>query len=273
MNNINEFINKKIPDANNYQKFLLKWIIDVGVRNKESFNYNNIKDIAIGIYLLCKDLKLDPTIEDTKFIEYFNNQYGYGSLIHKLVLDINKSKPDLLELLSQISDDSYTNEFMTSSDFRVHLETIYNTEKISEEENKETLIFGDNILNGEMTVRELCDTVRMMTEEYISDYIADLKFDEITFDISENSIMYLKDTDGVKLAVVNIKDKGNRIVIRYTNENGSALFLLFEPKLIKTETIYGLSLDSEYDEERGLLILEKDKDESIYRFLFGRDKL
>jgi hypothetical protein len=272
MNNLQEFIDKNLPNASNYQKFLVKWIIDIGIKNKESFNYNNIKDIAIGVYLLCKDLKLDPSTDDTKFIEYFTRQYGYGSLVHKLVLDIVDSNPDLLDLLSQINDTEYNNEFMSSCDFRVHLETLYNTEKISEEENRETLIFGDNLLNGEMTTRELSDTVRMMTEEYVSEYITELNLGNITFNISENSIMYLKDTDGIKLAIVNIKDKGNRYVIRYTNEQGSALFLLFEPALIKTETIYGLSLDSENDEERGLLILEKDKDDSVYRFLFGRDE-
>lgn len=272
MNDIQEFINKHLPEATNYQKFLLKWVIDIGIKNKESFNYNNIKDIAIGIYLLCKDLKMDPVMDDTKFIEYFNKQYGYGSLVHKLVLDITEQKPDLLELISEINDNTYNNEFMSSCDFKVHLETLYNNEKLSEEENKETLIFGDNILSGEMTTRELSDTVRMMTKEYISDYITDLKLGEITFNLSENSVMYLKDTDGIKLAVVNIKDDGNRIVIRYTNDQGSALFLLFEPEFIKTETIYGLSLDSAYDEERGLLILEKDKDDSVYRFLYGRNE-
>ena len=177
------------------------------------------------------------------------------------------------ELLSQINDNTYNNTFMSSTDFKVHLETLYNNDKISEEENRETLIFGDNILNGEMTTRELSDTIRMMTEEYIKDYITELNLGDITFNISENSIMYLKDTDGIKLAIINLKDNGNRYVIRYTNEQGSALFLLFEPSLIKTETIYGLSLDSEYGEERGLLILEKDKDDSVYRFLFGRDDL
>lgn len=269
MNDITEFINKNLPDANNYQKFLVKWIIDVGINNKDSFNYNNIKDIAIGVYLLCKEMNVDPTVGDDKFIEYFNKEYGYGSLVHKLVLDISESKPDLLDLLSQINDNTYNNEFMSSCDFRVHLETLYNNEKISEEENKETLIFGDNILNNEISLRELSDTVRMMTEEYISEYITELNLGDITFNISENSIMYLKDTEGIRLAIVNIKDKGNRHVIRYTNENGSALFLLFEPSLIKNETIYGLSLDSDSNEERGLLILEKDKDDSVYRFLYG----
>lgn len=268
-----EYINNHLPEGTSYQKFLVTWIFDIGEKNKESFNYNNIKDITIGIYLLYKSLNLDPINGDKlHFIEIFNYQYGYGSLIQKLLIDIVEDKPDYLDLLSQITCKDYTNEFMASCDFAKHMETLYNNEKISEEENKETLIFGDNILDRDMTARELSDTVRMMTAEYVSDYIRDLNLGEITFTISDNSIMYLKDTDGIKIASVYTKD-GNKHVIRYTNENGSALFLLFEPKLIKNETIYGLSLDVEADEERGLLILEKDKDDSIYRLLFGKDEL
>lgn len=269
-----EFIKNQLPDATDYQKFLVTWILDTGVKNREAFNYNNIKDIAIGIYLLCKDLKLDPITENIKFIEYFNKQYGYGSLVQKIIIDISDEKPDLLELISEISCKDYNNTFMSSCDFIKRLETLYNNEKISEEENKETLIFGDNILSGEMTPRELSDTCRMMTEEYISDYIRDLNLGKITFKISDGSVMYLKDTDGIKLATVITRDgEHHKYVIKYTNDQGSALFVLFEPEFIKTETIYGLSLDAARDEERGLLILEKDKDDSVYRFLFGRSDL
>lgn len=264
-----EFINRELPNATTYQKFLVSWIIDIGIKNRDSFNYDNIKDIAIGIYLLCKDLNLDPSDSDNIFIKYFSSHYGYGSLVHKLITDINSRKPDLLELLSEITWSDYNNNFMSSHDFTNHLETLYNNTKISEEENEETLIFGDNILNNEMSIRELIDSVRTMTEEYVCEYLSHLNLGDITFTISESSIMYLKDTDGIKIAVVTTND-GNRHVIRYTNENGSALFLLFEPKFIKNETIYGLSLDMETDDNRGLLILEKDKDGSIYKFLYGR---
>ena len=268
-----EFIEKNIPNATNFQKFLVTWIFDIGELNFNSFNYNNTKDIAIGIYLLCKDLKTDPCVDTYNLIRYFNTEYGYGSLVQNLISKLVDERPDLLELISSISDNSskyYSNIYMASTDFIKHLETLYNTEKISEEQNKETLIFGDDILNGEMTPRELSDTVRMMNEEYVTQYLSELNIGEITFTISENSIMYLKDTDGIKIASVYTKD-GNKQVIRYTNEDGTALFLLFEPKFIKTETIYGLSLDSQND-ERGLLILEKDKDDSVYRFLYGRSE-
>ena len=266
-----EFIDKNIPNATNFQKFLVTWIIDLGEKNQYAFNYDTTKDIAIGIYLLCKDLKTDPCVDCHNFIRYFNTEYGYGSLIHNLITKLVDEKHDLLDLISLISCKDYNNKFMTSADFIKELETLYSNEKISEEENKETLIFGDNILNGEMTPRELSDTVRMMTEEYVSQYLTEMNIGEITFTISENSIMYLKDTDGIKLANVYTKD-GNKYVIRYTNENGTALFLIFEPKFIKTEIIYGLSLDNRADDERGLLILEKDKDDSVYRFLYGRSE-
>lgn len=274
MTEVQEFINKgSTEDITNYQKFLMDWIINLGHKNKEAFHYDNISDIAIGVYLLCKDLKLDPTNNDHAFIKYFNDNYGYGSLIHKLILDITEKNPDLLELLSEIHDKNYDSVFMTSNDFTKHIETLYNNEKLSEEENNETLIFGDNILNGEMSTRELSDSIRMMTKEYISDYIHDLNLGDITFTLSDNSVMYLRDTAGISLASVTAKNDIQKYVIRYTNENGSALFVLFEPALIKTETIYGLSLDCTKDEERGLLILEKDKDDSVYRFLFGRSDL
>ena len=240
-------------------------------QNNSKIRILNIKDIAIGIYLLCKDLKTDPINNDNVFINYFNSQYGYGALVHKLVVDITERKPDLLDILSEISCKNYDNKFMTACDFAKHLETLYSNERLSEEQNRETLIFGDDILQGKMSTRELSDAVRMMTEEYVSEYIGQLNLGDITFTISDSSIMYLKDTYGVEIAVVTIQD-GQRHVIRYTNENGSALFLLFEPKYIKNETIYGLSLDMEADEERGLLILEKDKDESVYRFLYGRSE-
>ena len=178
-----------------------------------------------------------------------------------------------MELLSEINDNKHENVFMNTIEFRKHIETLYNNEKLSEEENQETLIFGDNILNGEMSLRELSDTVRMMTKDYISDYITDLHLGEITFTLSDSSIMYLKDTEGIKLATVTTKNDTAKNIIRYTNENGSALFLLFEPNEIKTEIIYGLSLDVSTDDERGLLILEKDKDESVYRFLYGRSDI
>lgn len=271
--NTEEFIKTNLPDASSYQKFLVTWIIDLGIRNKESFNYNNIKDIAIGVYLLCKDLKLDPVKENSKIIEYFNKQYGYGSLIQKMIFDINERKPDYQDILCEISDIYYGNEFMHYPELSKHMEMLYNNEKLSEEENNETLIFGDNILNGEMTVRELSDTIRMMDKEYVSDYIRDLNLGDITFKLSDNSIMYLKDTDGIGLATVTTNSGMIAYVIRYTNENGSALFLLFEPSMIKTETIYGLSLDCAKDEERGLLILEKDKDDAVYRFLYGRSDM
>lgn len=267
MNDNEKFLNDQLPDSTDYQKFLLTWIFDLGVRNKESFNYDTIKDIAIGIYLLCKDLK-ESISDDNKFIKYFNNHYGYGSLVYKLLSDIQDKKPDLLEILSEISDTNYNNNFMTLADLSKHLETLYNTEKLSEEQNKETLLFGDNILNNEMSIRELCDTVRMMDIDYVSEYIKDLNLGDITFTISDTSIMYLKDTYGIKIASMYM-DNGNRHIIRYTNENGTALFLLFEPLYIKNETIYGLSLDSTPDEERGLLILEKNKDENLYKFIFG----
>lgn len=271
MTEIEEFINKgSTDDITKYQKFLIDWIINLGNKNKETFNYNNIKDIAIGIYLICKDLKLDPSSNDSVFIKYFNDNYGYGSLVHKMVLDISEKKPDLLELISEITDKDCGNIFMSTTDFNRYIETLYNNEKLSEEESEETLIFGDNILGGEMTTRELSDNIRMMTKEYISDYIRHLNLGEITFIITDSSIMYLKDTDGIKLATVTAKNDTPKQVIRYSNENGSALFLLFEPEFIKNETIYGLSLDMAKDEERGLLILEKDKDDSVYRLLFGR---
>jgi hypothetical protein len=108
-----------------------------------------------------------------------------------------------------------------------------------------------------------------MTIDFVNEYITNLNLGEITFTISDSSIMYLRDTEGIGVATI-YTNEGNKHVIRYTNENGSALFLLFEPKYIKNETIYGLSLDSAMDEERGLLILEKDKDESVYKLLFGR---
>lgn len=264
-----EFIEKNIPNATNFQKFLVTWIFDLGEKNHYSFNYDTTKDIAIGIYLLCKDLKTDPCVDTYNLIKYFNTEYGYGSLVHNLITKIVDGKHDLLEIISMISSKDYNNIFMSSADFIKELETLYSNEKISEEENKETLIFGDNILNGEMTPRELSDTVRMMSEDYVSEYLTEYNIGEITFTISENSIMYLKDTDGIKLANVYTKE-GSKYVIRYTNEDGTALFLIFEPKFIKTETIYGLSLDNQAGDERGLLILEKDKDESVYRFLYGK---
>ena len=270
MNITEEFINNELRDASDYQKFLVTWIIDLGARNQESFNYNNINDIAIGIYLLCKDLGLDPINENNKFIEYFNKQYGYGSLIQKLLTDFVEAKSDYYDILTKISDIHYCNQFMAYDDLSKHIETLYNNENLSEEENKETLIFGDNILNNDMTIRELSDAIRMMTIDYVSEYVADMNLGEISFTISDSSIMYLKDTAGIGLAVVHARNSTPKHVIRYTNENGSALFLLFEPVLIKTETIYGLSLDSAIDEERGLLILEKEKDGSVYRLLYGK---
>ena len=152
-----------------------------------------------------------------------------------------------------------------------HIETLYNNEHLSEENNGDTLIFGDNILGNEMTPRELCDLVRTFDLEYVSEYIQDLNLGPITFTISDTSIMYLKDTAGIKIATVMPHCYGGKHVIRYTNENGSALFVLFEPVMTKNETIYGLSLDTNSNGERGLLILEKDRDDSsVYRLLYGR---
>ena len=94
---------------------------------------------------------------------------------------------------------------------------------------------------------------------------------DITFYLSDSSKMYLRETEGIEMLQV-ITNEINKTVAKYTNEDGSALFVLFEPKTIQNETIYGLSLDYIKD-TRGLLIIEKEKADNVqYKFLYGGEK-
>lgn len=254
----------------NYFNLLLKWIRDLGCRMKSESGLvlNYINDISIGIYLFLTDLDLDPEEYDSMFLLYYKS---FDSILHKKIVELKNNHSDLMVSLEMIKDKDGFTDYFTKHGIR-KIKSLEKTTNISEE-NRETLIFGDKIIPDTMSITNFVNEVSMITKSFILEYLShtSLGITDITFLLSDSSKMYLKETEGIEMVEV-MNQKIHKTVAKYQNESGSALFVLFEPVNIQTETIYGLSLDYEHD-TRGLLIIEKEKSDYIqYKFLYGGEK-
>lgn len=252
----------------NYFTLLLKWIHDLGdrMKNESGFDLHYITDISVGIYLFLTELNLDPEEYDYMFLVYYGP--GLYSCLHKKIVELKTNHSDLMVSLELIKDKDAFTDYFTQRGIR-KIKTLEKKDKVSEISN-ETLLFGDNIIPSDMSPSQFVNEVSMITKNLVLSYLKkeSLGIADITFYLSDSSKMYLRETEGIEMVQV-ITNEINKTVAKYTNENGSALFVLFEPKNIQNETIYGLSLDYIKD-TRGLLIIEKEKADNVqYKFLYG----
>ena len=246
-----------------YFSTLLNWIKELTYTCKRSFKYAYLNDMAIGIYLFLSELGLNPQDNDDLFILLLKKQlYGlsnYTDLIHKKIVELCTNDSDVLVTLDLISDKSDFVLYFTDRQKKRMTENL-KTIKLSEENSGQTLLFGDNIIEGKYTPREFIDTLSSINMESINAYAPKGSY---TTKISENSKMYLRDTEGIKLLTVYEKD-GEVTVCKYDGE----IYLLFEPIDIQSEIIYGLSIES-FKGERKLLSLKKDKVNYDYKLVIG----
>lgn len=246
-----------------YFSMLLTWVNENVYKCKNSFKYDYLNDIAIGIYLFLSEFGLNPQDNDDLFILWLKSQrYGlnsYTDLIHKKIVELCTNDSDVLVALDLISDKSDFVLYFTDKQKKRITENL-KTAKLSEENSCQTLLFGDNIIEGRYTPREFIDRILSINMEVINDYAPKGSY---TTKLSENSKMYLRDTKGIKLLMVYEKDC-EATVCKYDGE----IYLLFEPIDIQSEIIYGLSIES-FKGERKLLSLKKDKVNYDYKLVIG----
>ena len=231
--------------------------------DRKIYYFNNI---ALAIYLYLDTLKLEPSFDTLFLIElggWFDERYVYT--IHKKVEEFRNNPSDLLSTLDLLDNTDINKYFKwIKSGETAALHELYDTNRLSHEVSKETLLFGDNIIDGIMSPRELTNILFMMNLPYVRKYCPD-GIDDITFKLSEESKMYLKDTAGLKMLVSYEKTEEKTIC----TIDGCGPYLLFEPTHNDTGTIYGLSIIKKEDNSRDLISIEKDRENYSYKFTLG----
>ena len=231
--------------------------------DRKIYYFNNI---ALAIYLYLDTLKLEPSFDTLFLIElggWFDERYVYT--IHKKVEEFRNNPSDLLSTLDLLDNTDINKYFKwIKSGETAALHELYDTNRLSHEVSKETLLFGDNIIDGIMSPRELTNILFMMNLQYVKKYCPD-GIDDITFKLSEESKMYLKDTAGLKMLVSYEKTEEKTIC----TIDGCGPYLLFEPTHNDTGTIYGLSIIKKEDNSRDLISIEKDRENYSYKFTLG----
>ena len=257
------YINKNYTGIFDSIMDMLTGMINSAIDNCRIDFFNNI---ALAIYLYLDTLKLDATY-DTVFLIYLNSCLNdrYSGMIHDKVEEFKNNPSDLLATLDLLNDSTISKYFKwVKSGETAALHELYDTNRLSHEISKETLLFGDNIIDGIMSPRELTNILFMMNLPYVRKYCPD-GIDDITFKLSEESKMYLKDTAGLKMLVSYEKTEEKTIC----TIDGSGPYLLFEPTHTDTGTIYGLSIIKKEDNSRDLISIEKDRENYSYKFTLG----
>ena len=258
-----------------YLDVLLSWTTR---EMSDIFNHDSFEipatNSAVGIYLFLKELNLNPETYGYLFASAIKNEY-LSNYIYKKICEFNTNYSDFMLCLEKINSshddmfiDFYTKKYGKSFTKKPDVVPNYSTDVLSEENRNDTIVFGKNILGKELSVREFVDLVSNMTHDYVSGFICNAINDDITFKLSDQSKMFIRDTQGIESCEV-ITKNDSKTVIRYTDENGnSALFVLVEPVKVDRQTIYGLSLDSSRG-SRGMISIEKDRNGPTYKFLAG----
>lgn len=260
--------------APSYLDILLSWI------NKEITSMNNgtefeshLDNISVGAYLFLNELNLNPERYGYLFASALRNDY-FSNYVYKKLCEFNTNHSDFmicLEKINTTNNEMFIDYFIKkygNTSKKPNIVPNYSNDILSEEDRNDTIVFGKNILNKELGVRDFVDLVRNMTHDYVSGFICNQINDDITFKLSYQSKMFIHDTKGIDSCEVITKDD-SKTVIRYTDENGnSALFVLVEPVKVDKQTIYGLSLDSSKG-SRGMISIEKDRNGPTYKFIAG----
>ena len=249
---------------NKYFSMLLDWIFYSYKKCITKHINAYLNDVAIGIYLFLTELDINPIEWDSLFMYWLNE---YSDIVHKKIIDLCNNPSDILDVIDRITDKNDFVKYFTEKE-KTRLSNAKSTSKIvenlvndklSKEDSGQTLLFGENIISGIMSSRELTDKLTMLSTEYVSTYIeqyCDIPF-TITFNLTEHSKMYLNDSKGVQLLTVYDKGEG-KTICKYADE----IYLLFEvistTDSVHIDRIYGLSINSDKGNERKLLTIEKD---------------
>ena len=117
---------------------------------KDNCRIDFFNNIALAIYLYLDTLKLDATY-DTVFLIYLNSCLNdrYSGMIHDKVEEFKNNPSDLLATLDLLNDSTISKYFKwVKSGETTALHELYDTNRLSHEVSKETLLFGDNIIDG-----------------------------------------------------------------------------------------------------------------------------
>ena len=257
-----------------YLDTLLSWINrEMSMINDGTVFDIHLDNISVGAYLFLNELNLNPEIYGYLFASALRNDY-FSNYVYKKLCEFNTNRSDFmlcLEKINTTNNEMFIDYFVKkygSPSKKPNIVPNYSNDILSEEDRNDTIVFGKNILDKELEVRDFVDLVRNMTHDYVSGFICNQINDDITFKLSDQSKMFIRDTKGIDSCEVITKDD-SKTVIRYTDENGnSALFVLVEPVKVDKQTIYGLSLDSSKG-SRGMISIEKDRNGPTYKFMAG----
>ena len=251
----------------NYFRSLLKLIQMYSDRLNEKNDSVKItgytKTIAVLIYIFLTDLKLNQEKYRYLFELYFKN--NYGSVILRQVHGFYSNPSDFMVCLNQIDTNDSVNLMIKS--YKEKMTTLETNEKLSAEFNDSILVFGENIFSSIDEVRDMLHYLHQLTIEEVRRYLGSLNIGEITFNLNEQTKMYLKDTAGVKLLDVWFSNEETKTILKL--DESPTHYLLFEQVNGSDGSIYGLSLEKE-NRNRKLMTVEKDKSENpTYKFLLG----
>lgn len=262
-------------DMNGYFSTLLSWIHslikDTDTCENQSKVHIELRSIASAIYMLLKDLGIE---NKKKYIQLFSLCFDNtnGLIVQNTVNGYITNDSDFMVSLDHLSDIPVKIQQRCEK-----LTKIETNETISDEVNKNTLVFGDNIFSNHdvrYEVNNMLQHLHEITEEVAKNYMnsANINIGEITFNLSDQTKMYLKDTGNIKLLDIYYGDNTTRTIM-YCEGESPCHFVVFEKINGADSTVYGLSLE-EKSGERQLLTLEKDKDANpTYKFLLGAFKV